>query len=249
MYVRINNRKIHYKRSGHGPPVLLVHGWGGTLYSLHALSHLLDNEYSVFILDLPGFGKSDNPPPHWGVEGYAECIRAFIKELKIDKPFYFGHSFGGEIGIFLASTYPRLFSKLVLCSSSFKREKKISKLARLLKLIPENKRVFLKSIEPHIKKIYYRLLHRDSDLMKYPHLEHNFRKIITQDLTSESRHISTPTLILWGEDDTMTPVLWAYELAKYIPNSTLKVFPDVRHNLPIIHPDLVWTEVKPFFST
>lgn len=248
MYVRIDNRKIHYKRSGKGHPIILVHGWGGTLYSLHALSDLLSQNYTVYILDLPGFGKSDNPPPHWGVEGYAECIRSFLKILKIEKVQYLGHSFGGEIGIYLASTYPRLLTKLVLCNSSFKREKKISKLARVIKLLPKNRMTFLNSITPYIKKLYYRLLHRDSDLMKFPHLEANFRKIITQDLSQETKQITIPTLILWGEDDTMTPVLWAYELEKNIKGSLLKVFPDVKHDLPLRHPDLVWTEVKPFFA-
>ncbi len=248
MFVKIDNRKIHYKKMGSGKPILFVHGWGGNLYSLHALAELASKKYTAIILDLPGFGKSDNPPPHWGVEGYAELVCHFIKTLHLEKPHYVGHSFGGAIGIYIAARYQRLIDKLVLCNSSFKREKKVSTPAKLAKKMPHRNHIIFKLFEPYIKKVYYKLFHKDSDLMKYPHLESNFRKIVTHDLTSDTKKIHTPTFIIWGEDDTMTPVLWAYELEKNITNAKLKVFPGVRHNLPLKFPQEVWTEIKPFLS-
>jgi pimeloyl-ACP methyl ester carboxylesterase len=248
MFVKIENRKIHYKKMGAGKPILFVHGWGGTLYSLHAVALLASKQYCAILIDLPGFGKSDNPPPHWGVEGYAEIINKFCQELKLMKPHYVGHSFGGELGIYLAAHYPALIDKLIISNSSFKRERKISRLARLLKTFPRNKFIILKTLEPHIKKLYYKLFHKESDLIKYPHLETNFRKIITQDLTQETTRITADTLLLWGEDDTMTPVIWGYELKKTIPGSILKVFPKVRHNLPILYPQEVWNEIKTFLT-
>ncbi len=248
MYLKIENRKIHYKKLGKGKPILFVHGWGGNLYSLHAVALLASKNYTAILLDLPGFGKSDNPPAHWGVEGYAEIVNKFCKQLKLIKPYYVGHSFGGELGIYLAAHYPNLIDKLIISNSSYKRERKISRLARLFKSFPRNKFILLKTLEPYIKKIYYKLFHKESDLIKYPHLESNFRKIITQDLTPETKQIHTNTLLLWGEDDTMTPVIWGYELKKSIPGSILKVFPKVRHNLPLMYPNEVWTEIKIFLK-
>ena len=249
MYLRIDNRKIHYKKLGSGKPILFVHGWGGNLYSLHKLATIAAKKYTSILIDLPGFGKSDNPPPHWGVEGYAENLAHFIKGLKLKNVTYFGHSFGGELGIYLASRRPGTIDKLILCNSSFKRGKKISRFARLLKTFPRNKIVFLKTLEPHLKHIYYRLFHKESDLIKYPHLESNFRKIITQNLTNETKKIRKKTLILWGEDDTLTPVVWGYELAHNIPNVTIKVIPQTTHNLPIMHATVVWSEIKAFLAS
>ncbi|OGK34386.1 hypothetical protein A3A93_03600 [Candidatus Roizmanbacteria bacterium RIFCSPLOWO2_01_FULL_38_12] len=246
MYIRIDNRKIHYKKFGRGNTILFVHGWGGNLYSLHKLAILASKKYTAILIDLPGFGKSDNPPPNWGVDGYAENLAFFIKGLKLKNIAYFGHSFGGELGIYLTVHYALYIDKLILCNSSFKRERKISKLARLFKTFPRNKIVVLKTLEPYIKNFYYKIFHKDSDLTKYPHLEINFRKIITQDLTSETKKIRKKTLILWGEDDHTTPVLWGYELEKNIPNSIIKVMPQTRHNLPIVHPELIWPEIKTF---
>ena len=248
MYIRIDNRKIHFKKVGNGPPIIFVHGWGGTIYSLHEVAQLASNHYTTYTIDLPGFGKSDNPPSHWGVEGYADVIQLFIKKLNIKKPMYVGHSFGGAIGIYIASHHSEIISSLVLCNSSFKREIKVSQVAKIIKMFPPSVRPLLQPVEPFIKKIYYRIFQRGSDLMKYPHLELNFRKIVTQDLTSDTKKISIPTLILWGEEDTATPVLWAYELEKNIPGSRLVVYPGIRHNLPLKLPTDVWGQIDAFHN-
>lgn len=246
MYTHINNRKIHFKKCGSGKPLLLVHGWGGSLYSLHELGNLAAKNYTVYLLDLPGFGKSDNPPKHWGVEGYASMITDFIADQKLVKPHYFGHSFGGELGIYIAAHNPDMLDKLVLCNSSYKREKKISKAAQMAKDAPQGAQFLVNFVKPFIKKNYYKLFHRDSDLMKFPQLETNFRQIIIHDLTEDVKKIKNDTLIAWGEDDTYTPSYWAYELEKNIPNSSIHLFPNSGHNLPIKDPQAVWDVMKGF---
>jgi len=246
MYIQIHNRKIHYKKIGSGKPILFVHGWGGTIYSLHKLACLASKKYTSYLIDLPGFGKSDNPPEHWGVEGYAELIKIFIEKVISSKTHYVGHSFGGEIGIYLAAHFPNSICTLTLCNSSFKRQNKVSKVAQMLKWIPKEKNILIRMMYPYIKKLYYTIIKKQSDLIKYPHLEKNFRKIVTQDLTSDTNKIHHPTLILWGELDTYTPVIWAYELEKNISKSILHVFPEVGHNLPIRYPERVWQKINDF---
>ena len=248
MYTHINNRKIHFKKIGHGSPLLLIHGWGGSLYSLHALADLASAKHTVYLLDLPGFGKSDNPPKHWGVEGYASMIIDFIADQKLSKPHYFGHSFGGELGIYIAAHNPEMLDQLVLCNSSYKRENKVSKAAQIAKDVPQGIQFIVDFVKPFIKNLYYKLFHRDSDLMKFPQLETNFRKIITHDLSEDVKKIKNDTLIVWGEDDTYTPSYWAYELKKNIPNSDIHVFPKAGHNLPIKDPQAVWHVMKGFLK-
>ena len=248
MFIQIHNRKVHYKKIGSGAPLIFVHGWGGSLYSLHALASLASKDFTAYIIDLPGFGKSDNPPEHWGIEGYGEHVKLFIEKIIQKKPQYIGHSFGGEIGIYLASHFPQTIDTLTLCNSSFKRQNKISKIAQMSKWIPKDSNLILKLIYPYIKKLYYTLIRKQSDLMKYPHLEKNFRKIVTQDLSPDTKNIKHKTLVLWGELDTYTPVIWAYELQKNIKNSRLFAFPDVGHDLPIRHPDLAWAKIKEFLQ-
>ena len=102
---------------------------------------------------------------------------------------------------------------------------------------------------PHqgsIKKIVYRVFFPNSDSMKYPRLESNFRKIISRDLTSYLSSIHTPTLILWGEQDKDTTLFLAYELNKKIAGSQLVAFPDVTHGLPLKYPHEVYQKVIDF---
>ncbi len=245
MYTRILNRKIHYKKFGSGKPILLVHGWGGNIYSLHRLATIASKQHTVYLIDLPGFGKSDNPAHHWGIEGYALVLREFIQKQKLSKPYFFGHAFGSEIGLYLASHYPQILGKLIFCCSTFRRENRVSKPAQLMKILPRD-HWLIRPIYPLVKKLYYRLFHKDSDLLKHPHLEKNFRKIISQDLTSDLQKITNDTLVLWGENDICTPVILGYEMHKKISHSYLHIFPEMGHDFPIQEPHAVWKEIKPF---
>jgi len=233
---------------GKGSPVLFVHGWGENMYKLHKLALLSSKQYCVYTIDLPGFGKSDNPAEHWGVEGYAVMIKELIEKLKLKKPHYIGHAFGSDIGIYLSSRYGNVIDHLVICASSFRRQNKISKSAQVMKNISREQTI-LRFLYKPIRSLYYSVLHKDSDLLKYPHIEKNFRKIVAQDLSGELRGIKNKTLILWGENDTCTPAIMAYELQSKIRRSGLHVFPDCTHDFPTEEPHLVWKEIEPFLLT
>lgn len=236
MKLNLEGKKIFYQIRGQGQPVLLVHGWGGSKKSLEKLADLLSAKYKTFLIDLPGFGESANPEPEWGVEEYSDFILKIIDFLKIKPVVYFGHSFGGALGINIAAKYPSYIKKLIVSGASFKREKpQPTFLSRTLKQLPQP-----------LKILIYRLLYPQSDLYKVPKLESNFRKIITQDLTPVVASIKTPTLILWGETDLQTPVQHASELNLKLKNSRLKLFPDLGHNLPIKHAELVFKEIDNF---
>ena len=235
MITTIRNKQINYRIVGEGQPFLLVHGWGGSIKSLEALAQLIAKTHQAIILDLPGFGESDLPDENWGVEEYAQFLEEFVKSLGLKKIVYFGHSFGGSLGIYLSSQKDSLIEKLILCGSSYKRENKTSKLAKFLRFLPFD-----------IKKIIYRIFFPRSDLLKYPKLEKNFRKIIRQDLTSCLADIKIPTLILWGEKDQETPLALANELKNKISNSFLKLYPQSSHNLPLKNPELIIAEINKF---
>ncbi len=245
MIVKIGEKRVNFEKTGKGKPILFVHGWGGTIGSLKPLYLLAAKKYQVFILDLPGFGRSDNPGPDWGVGEYSQFLVDFLKNLGIGKINYFGHSFGGSLGIFLAANHPQVIEKLILCDSSFRRILKVSQTTKKLKKISQYF-PFLPRFEPQIKKIYYRIFFPDSDLIKFPQLESNFRKIMTQDLTDCLGRINKETLILWGENDKDTSVDLARELQEKIANSQLKIFPNVGHGLPLECPNIIFQELRKF---
>jgi len=234
MFVDVSGKKIHYQKMGTGPPLLFVHGWGGTSTSLLPLARLFTG-YEMIVLDLPGFGKSNLPDPKWGVQEYANLVSQFCLQLGLKNITYFGHSFGGSLGIYLASTKPDLFKKLILCNSAYKRTSPSQSGFPLMKRLPIG-----------MKRFLYRIFFPNSDSMKYPQLETNFRKIITQDITHLLSKIKVPTLILWGSADKDTPAPMAQELHEKIEESILKIFEGVTHGLPLKYPELVYKEIMKF---
>jgi len=222
--VIINNKKAFYSKTGNGKPsILLVHGWSSKASkSLGKLQKILSRKFTTIALDLPGFGESDNPDPDWGVYEYAEFISKFIKRLESEKIIYFGHSFGGALGVVLAVKYPDLFEKIILCAASYKRHN------------TQRSSMFLntKPFPLFFRKFFYRIFFPDSDILKIPKLESNFRKVVTQDLTSMSKNIRIDTMILWGEKDTQTPIEKAKLLQSNIKNSYLFIKEKGSHSLP-----------------
>jgi pimeloyl-ACP methyl ester carboxylesterase len=249
MYVTVASKKINYEVLGKkGPWVVFVHGWGGTHKSLRKLASLASRHYRALVFDLPGFGRSDNPDPSWGVGEYAKLVEMLLKELKVDNPVYFGHSFGGSLGIYLAAKGMVDMQALVLCASSYKRTGKKSGLAVRTKRIVTTLLPFLEETMARIRPFLYRIFFRNSDLAKYPHLERNFRLIVANDLTPLVSAVSVPTLIVWGGRDTATPLDFAHELHESIAGSTLRIYPHKSHNLPLRYPEDVWKDMRAFLG-
>ncbi|HZG78511.1 MAG TPA: alpha/beta hydrolase, partial [Paenibacillus sp.] len=97
MNVTIDDLQIHYEAKGEGPDVVLLHGWGAELGTFHRIQESLSRHFRVFAIDLPGFGKSSEPPAPWGVEEYTQFVRKFFEKLGIEQPILMGHSNGGRI--------------------------------------------------------------------------------------------------------------------------------------------------------
>ncbi len=237
MYVIINDTKVGFKKFGSGDPILIVHGWGGSSESLSTLGRLI-KDHSVYLIDLPGFGISSDPPKNWGVKEYAEIVKDFIQKLELTGCTYIGHSFGGGIGILMASEYPGVISKLILLAPAYHREPIESSVSKKVnKIIP-----FYKNIKGLLKgprKLYYRIFHPMSDAMKDPHLENVYRNIISSDLREYVKNIDIPTLLLWGKKDVHTPETDSLFLVKNIKNIEYHSFRSYSHGFPLKYPEKI----------
>ncbi len=216
--------------------IILLHGWGGSKKSLEPLAHELENQFRVLNLELPGFGETKQPPNIWGVKDYAKYVVEQAQKQGSQNFYLFGHSFGGQIAVQITLDYPEKIKKLILCSAAVIRKRtgltllKI-KIAKLFKDTP---------LAPVAS-----LFVRNSSYKKAsPHMKKIMSKILQEDLTSKLSEIKCPTLILWGEKDSITPLPRAYLIHKKIPHSKLKVFKDLKHGLPLVAPDLIAWEIE-----
>ena len=201
--------------------VLLLHGWGGSLNSFKQLEDsLIAQNFSVLTMDFPGFGGSDLPHEDWDLDDYVKVAYELINHEKISKISLVCHSFGGRVGIMLASQFPNLIEKLILVDSAG-----IKPRFSLKKSIKVTHYKFLKQL----KKIG--LIKKDlsnygsEDYRAMPNeLKAVFNKIVCKDLSKQSKQIICSTLIIWGRDDEDTPYYMAKKLNRNIKDSAIITF-------------------------
>ena len=90
---------INYKDFGNpnGETIVYIHGWGQNIEMMEPIAKPLAKENRIIILDLPGFGNSEEPKEAWTLEDYVTMLHKFLKELKVEEPNLIGHSFGGKL--------------------------------------------------------------------------------------------------------------------------------------------------------
>lgn len=242
MIAQVHGIRLNYDTFGKGSPLVMVHGWNGESKSLLPLAKKLEDKFTIYLLDLPGFGGSSVPPQSWEPEDYVDTVLEFTKLMNLGTFSYIGHSFGGGIGVKIAAEHPSLIENLFLVAAAYHRDPQTATSVSLLKrFLPKYDSVKKRAVYP--RKIYYKIFHPRSDSMRRPELETIFRKIIAQDLSPMVKSIRSRTYIFWGQNDLATPVKDAYFLHENIKDSILKVYKDVGHNLPITRPDMLAADI------
>lgn len=228
----INNQLISYLKNGtiSEECLLFLHGWRSNKEVWNNVIQKLfgrNNQVLVYSVDLPGFGQSSTPPTAWSVGDYAGLVKQFIEKFELKNVIIIGHSFGGRVAIKLASNYPELIFKLVLVDSagitlSSNKKNLMLFFAKLVK--PLFRPRFMEGLR---KKIYRQI--GAEDYLATPTLQKTFVNIIKEDLTPDMKQITVPTLLIWGENDTETPVSFGEKMHSLILNSKFTILTDAGH--------------------
>lgn len=207
--------KIDYLQFGQRkkPAILFLHGWQQDKRSFSPLVPFLHSSYCLFLLDLPGFGKSDLPPPKFSSFEYAKVIASWARQKKLKKVVLVGHSFGGKVAAIIAACYPRLASKLILIASAGLPHPK--RWYRLKSLLP---RWLQKTISPVFRPIL-----ASRDYKQAGQLLPIFKTIVQEDLRPIFSKIKTLTLIIWGKDDQELSPKDGEKIHQLIKNSQLVI--------------------------
>jgi len=123
-FVTIDGHRVHYVEEGSGPPILFVHGLGGTLFQFsHPLFRALSSDFRLIALDRPGSGYSTRRGRKAASPGeQADSIARFIEHMGMDKPLLVGHSLGGAISLAVAIRHPEVISGLALLAPLTKHQ-------------------------------------------------------------------------------------------------------------------------------
>ena len=227
---------VELRRGGSGTPVLVIHGELGVPGWLESFAQLAEH-HDVIVPSLPGYGRSTRPDWIMGVHDLAAWVTWFARDIDLRTPVnVIGCSLGGWVAAEIATVAPQLFNKMVLVGA--------------MGIKPEQGEIFDYFLESGLTGLR-RAFHRpeqSSAFMRYwgnewtpeetdlveQHREMTCRiawKPYMHSLTL--RHllpgVSTPTLLLWGGEDAITPINSGEIYQRAIPRSRLVVIENCGH--------------------
>ena len=191
------------------------------------LGNLLSPKYTVVAMDMPGFGESDEPPSAWCVDDYADFVVEFLKDYGRDKVMLLGHSFGGRVIIKLNSRtdLPFEITKVILVDSAGIMPPKSNKKSLRTYYYKAGKAVLgsklAKKIAPDALENFRKKMGSADYAAASPMMRQVLVKTVNEDLEPLLPNIKCPTLLIWGVNDTATPISDGEKMEKLIPDAGL----------------------------
>ncbi len=252
MQLTVDGINLNYNDVGEGPCVLMLHGWGSSCDAYNLMTRTFCDRFRMVSLDFPGFGKSDMITEPWDVEQYCRLTLKFIEALELKDYIIIGHSFGGRVIIKLAGSGRINPLKIVLIDSagvlpkrSFKSKMRLAtfktvKSVLQLPIIKNYSANALNKARAHFGSADYN--------SAPPVLRQTLVKVVNEDLVSYMSGIKAPTLLVWGENDTATPLRDAHIMEREIKDSGLCIIKGAGHFSFVERPYEVHAILNSFFG-
>lgn len=233
MEVIIDGLKINYIEKGEGDPVLMLHGWGSSVVPFTSIINLLSLKYRVIAVDFPGCGQSETMKEPWTVDSYCDFVVKFCKEVNMENPILIGHSHGGRVIMKLVGEKMINPPKVIFLDAAGIVPKKTFKQKFRIFSFKFIKRVLTL---PIIKRFSAKLLQKarnhygSADYKAAPEV---LRKTMVSVVNTDLRHLlpafCCPTLLIWGEKDTDTPLSSAKMIESLVPDAGLCIIKGAGH--------------------
>jgi pimeloyl-ACP methyl ester carboxylesterase len=221
---------IHYYYGGKGEPLLVLHGGNSHAGPWAKNLRELSQKYTLYVPDLPGFGLSQKMEGEYYIPELVKFVRDFTNAVELENFYLMGHSLGGGVAASYTIQYPEQVKKLILIDSMCMGDE-IAVWVRMLSL---------RGITHSIGKGIVGLLSGAKWIVEG--IFHSFEFILpvseasliigsgatnlqvqTTVLTKRLSEIVVPTLIVWGDKDSIVPVKQAYAAATLIPDCQLRI--------------------------
>jgi len=254
-----NNLKIAYSTIGKGKPLIILHGWGSSSRVMAVLSKSLCEFRTCYLIDLPGFGDSAEPPVPWGIDDYADMVEVFIDSLEMRPVDMLVHSFGGRITLKLLARrdISKHIDKVLITggaglkpkrSFSFYLKKYVAKTVKApILILPGKKR------EKALDWLRGTSLWKNLGSSDYSKLSGVMRGTFVKSVTEHLDHllpgIDHDVLLLWGENDDATPLYQGQRMEKGLKNSALVVIENAGHYAFLDKPKRFASIATAYFKT
>jgi pimeloyl-ACP methyl ester carboxylesterase len=258
-FVAVGGSRIHYKRAGRGPALVLLHGSASSLQHFDRAADLLSESFDVIRPDLPGFGLTGpRKDRDYRVPAYAAAVADFLQALGVPRYAVAGNSLGGDIAWNLALDHPERLTGLVLVNATGYPEKEVPAGMRLTRnplLRPLLRRVMPRgAIERNLRSnvgplstiVDDAMVDRAHQLMNRPGNRSAFVDFCNTDQPDRSAQIpriTVPTLVLRSAG------IDGQHFTRDIPGAEELVHPDSGHLLPEEEPQWVSDAIAKFLHS
>ena len=246
-YAAVDGQRVRFVRAGTGPAVVLIHGFGSSIYTWKNVIPALAARHDVIALDLPGFGESGRPED-LSLDAFPRAVIGLMDRLGIEQAALVGNSMGGATAAIVAATAPARASRLVLIDAAgFNLQPEArpamvrlttSWAAPLLGLLPGKRLV----VEHSLREVFHDdalvTAERVSEYLAPAQRPGTFaamRSLGASLDASRSRvaetlgAIQAPTLVIWGDDDRWIPLADASRFVAGIHGARQVVVPACGH--------------------
>ena len=235
--VRVGRHLVRYRAVGEGPPVLLVHGLGGSPRWWGRTTHALAEVHRVILPELPGFGLGFGGAPFRLAEA-PDVLRGLLDRLEIPHARLVGHSLGALACAGVAAAAPRRVERLVLIAPPVRTAGagllgNVLPAARTILGLPLAAALTVATDIAGSSPLA--LLRAAGELLVGEH-------------AAELARVLVPTLLLWGARDVLVPTSGAAELAAAMPRCQLRVIPGAGHVPMLDRPDDLARELEEFLA-
>lgn len=231
-------KKFNYIEKGEGEAIVLLHGLMGGLSNFKDVINFFSlKNYKVIIPELPIYSLPLNKTT---VTAFSDFLEEFIKYKNLSKVILLGNSLGGHIGLIYSNKNPNFVKSLVLTGSSglyensmgesYPKRENYNYIKRKTEEVFYNAEVATKEI---VDEVFDTVNNRDK-LVRTLAIA---KSAIRHNMSDELPNIKTPTLLIWGENDLVTPPEVAREFESLLPNSELKWIKKCGHAPMMEHPN------------
>ena len=237
-YNLIKEGKFSYTEAGEGQPIIVLHGLMGTLSNFKGVfDHFSNNGYKVIIPELPIYTL---PILKTNVKNLSKFLKEFMVFKKIDKAILLGNSLGGHIALYFTKLNLKNVAGLVLTGSSGLYEKSMGdtypKRGDYEYIKKKAQEVFY-SPEVATKEIVDEIFESVNDRNKVIKTLAIAKSAIRHNMAKDLPNMDTPSCIIWGKNDNVTPPEVAEDFERLLPDANLYWIDKCGHAPMMEHPD------------
>jgi pimeloyl-ACP methyl ester carboxylesterase len=248
--------EIAYERVGAGPPLVFVHGAAEDSRVWQPQLAGLSDEFTVVAWDEPGAGRSSDLPEDFELTGFADGLAALIETLQLGPAHIAGLSWGGTVVLELSRRHPELVATLIMIDTyagwkgslpADELEARVAAARQMLAATGEHFDPTLPGLfasDPPTK--FVPLLDAIAADVRPATLGRELAIMAEADLSDLLRHVSVPTLLIWGELDARSPLTVAHQFEEAIADAKLVVIEGAGHLSNLERPERVNDAVREF---